>query len=160
MVWLLTLALIALQSLLSPLLTPYPPADLFSLAALTFMGRFRLPAVLLVAYALGLVQDAVGSGQLGLHALGLAAGVFGGSLAAPRTAFLHAGLARKAIVLCLAWSCKWLTFTLLLTYLGHAQPAAVLGQSAGLELALTLTVTALLHPLFLTLPRRRERFYL
>lgn len=161
MPWLLTLVLFLLQSLLTPLLAPYSPPDLLLVAALFGLGRFGLPQALLAAYGLGLVQDVAGSGIIGLHALGLAAGVFCGSWAVQRESFLQGSLPNQLVTVGLALFGKWLAFGLLLIYLGQGQPLGSTLQTASLELLFTLLVTALLHPLLKMLSRRRERtFYL
>lgn len=161
MLWLLTLFLFLLQSLLTPLLAPYPPPDLLLIAALFWLGRFGLPRALLLAYGLGLLQDLAGSGTIGLHALGLAAGVFCGSWAAHRDGFLQGSLPSQLVTVGFALFGKWLAFALLLLYLGQGQPLGSTLQAASLELLFTLLVTALLHPLLSAISRRRERtFYL
>lgn len=161
MPWLFILVLFLLQGLLTPLLAPYTPPDLLLLAALFGLGRFRLPQALLLAYGLGLLQDVAGAGLIGLHALGLAAGVYCGSWATQREGFLQSSLPTQLVTVVLAWFGKWLAFGLLLLYLGRGQPLGSTLQTAGLELLLTLLATALFHPLLKVLSRRRERtFYL
>lgn len=69
------LALLALQSALSRLPAPLAPPDLLLLLALALALRLRPLPALLAGYGLGLLQDAVGHGLLGVQALGTAAGV-------------------------------------------------------------------------------------
>lgn len=68
--------LFVLQGALTPLLTPWPPPDLLLLAALLSLWERPLPQGVALAYLLGLLQDVAGGGVIGVHALGLAAGVF------------------------------------------------------------------------------------
>ena len=66
------LVLVVAQGFLGALMAPLPPPDLFLIGVLTLL--YRLPAwqLVLLGYGAGLVQDLVGHGALGVHALGLA----------------------------------------------------------------------------------------
>jgi rod shape-determining protein MreD len=70
------LVILAIQGPLRYLLPPgFGPPDLFLLASLVLAARVKPVWGLLAAYGLGLVQDLVGHGLLGLHAIGLAGAV-------------------------------------------------------------------------------------
>lgn len=71
------LLLIGLQGALSSLLTQVgvTPPDLFLLTGVAFALRLRALPALLAGYGVGLLQDVLGHGLLGLHAAGVAAGV-------------------------------------------------------------------------------------
>lgn len=145
------------QGLLTPLLSPWPPPDLLLAAALP-LGRTPLWKPVLLAYLLGGVQDLAGGGALGLHALGLAAGVFVAGLVVPeRLESGRAGLRRQLLALAVAFVGKGAAWTLLLAFLGQSDPLRETLRVVPLEALLTLGVVALLHPLGTRLARRNER---
>lgn len=116
--WLMALlygaGLIVAQSLLSRLLLPLgvPPPDLFLLTGLLFTRRLSRGSSLLAAYGVGLLQDVLGVGLLGLHA----AGVAGGTLLVLLTRrVLPAGLPGLLVQVAAALLGQWLTF-MFLTY--------------------------------------------
>jgi rod shape-determining protein MreD len=86
--WLFYLVLFLIQGFLGTLLLPYPAPDLFLLAVLTLMWRVPDWQLVLIAYGVGLFQDAFGHGEWGIHALGLASAVMVAS-------FLRAQLSQK-----------------------------------------------------------------
>jgi rod shape-determining protein MreD len=69
------LLLVLGQGFLSALFAPLPAPDLFLLAVLTLLGRLAPWQLVAAAYGIGLIQDLIGNGVLGLHgfALSLAA---------------------------------------------------------------------------------------
>lgn len=144
--------LFALQGALTPLLVPWPPPDLLLLAALFWLWRWPLLQSVALAYLLGLLQDLAGGGVLGLHALGLAAGVF---VAGSLTGFGRArpGFLRYGAALLAALTGKWVVFALLLSYLGGGASLAEVWRVAPLELLLSVTALALLQPLLAWLER-------
>lgn len=154
-------SLFALQGTLTPLLAPWSPPDLLLLAALFWLWRWPLPQGVALAYLLGLLQDLAGGGVLGLHALGLAAGVFvAGSLMGFGRA--RSGFFRCVAALLVALAGKWVVFALLLSYLGGGAPLEEVWRVAPLELLLSVTALALLQPLLTWLertsrPRTRAR---
>lgn len=111
---------------------------------------------MLFAYLLGGVQDLAGGGVLGLHAFTLAAAVFAVGLAVgPYSG--RVGLGGKLLVIAVAFVGKAAAWTLLLTFLGQADPLRETLRVVPLEALLTLAVVALLHPLSARLARRSER---
>lgn len=146
------------QSFLTPLLSPWPPPDLLLVAALWPLGRTPLWRLLLLAYGLGGVQDLVGGGGLGLHALGLAAAVFVAGLGVPERLELgRAGLGWQLSAVALAFMGKGAAWTLLLALLGQPAPLNETLRVVPLEALLTLGAVALLRPLSTRFARRSER---
>lgn len=152
----LFLLLFVLQGVVPPLLTPWPPPDLLLLAALLASWRRPLPQGVALAYLLGLLQDIAGGGVIGVHALGLAAGVFvAGSVVGFGRARPH--LLRYGAALLAAVAGKWAVFALLLGHLGQPAPLAEVWRVAPLELLLSVVALLLLHPLFTWGYRNRAR---
>ena len=139
------LALLAAQGFLGSLLSPLAPPDFFLLAALTFLWRLESWQVLLLAYGVGLLQDIVGHGQLGIHALGLAGAVMAAILL--REQLSSDGLLSRSLIILVALLGKWLTLTPLLIWL-TGEPSAALGvlRVAPSEIILTLLVSFAVMP--------------
>lgn len=127
------------------LLTPLSPPDFFLLAALTLLWRLKPWQVVLAAYGVGLLQDIVGHGQLGVHALGLA----GASVAAVlfRAQLSADGLVSRSLIVLVALLGKWFTLTPLVIWL-TGEPSAALGilRVAPSEIILTLLLSFLVMP--------------
>lgn len=156
--WPLAFVLFLLQGLVTPLLAPWPVPDLLLLVALLPLGRVRLWQALSLAYFLGALQDVAGGGVLGLHALGLAGGVFVAGLLLPHgTVLLRAGLGWQGVSLAAACAGKWLVFAVLLSYLDVAYSVSGMLRTGGLELLLTLASLLLLHPLLNRLAYSQKR---
>jgi len=148
----------ALQGFLTPLLSPWPPPDLLLVAALLSLGRPPLWRVVALAYLVGGVQDLVGGGVLGLHALALAAGVFLAGLALPgHLELARAGLSWQLLALAAAFVGKGAAWTLLLAFLRQPAPLAEVLRVLPPQALLTFGALALLHPLVARLTRRSER---
>ncbi len=108
------LLLIGVQGALSRLLpAQISPPDLFLLTGVALAHRLRPLAALLTAYGLGLVQDVLGHGLIGLHAAGLAAGVL--LVLLLRTFLSGRGAVQLAVTVTAAVAGQWLAF-LALTY--------------------------------------------
>jgi rod shape-determining protein MreD len=112
------LTLLLAQGVLAVLIAPLPAPDLFLLAVMTLMGRLRPWQLVLVAYGVGLVQDVMGHGVLGVHALGLA----GAFLAATfvRAQISQVGVAERLVLVAAALAGKWLLFALMLLWLNES----------------------------------------
>ena len=108
------LFLFLFQSFWGAALAPYPAPDLFLIGVLTLLWRVPPWQLVLAAYGVGLLQDIVGSGYLGLHALGLAGGAMAALLVRSqlsRTSFFERSLAVLAAV-----GGKWLAVAPLLVW--------------------------------------------
>ena len=137
--------LIVFQGLLAALFAPLPPPDLFLLAVLTLLWRLPPWQLVLVAYGVGLVQDMIGFGTLGLHGLGLAGAVLVASFV--RAQFNQADLLERLLVIASALLGKWLVFTFLLLWLsGSAEPFSQVARVMPLESLFTLVVGLWLLP--------------
>ncbi|WP_291431410.1 Rod shape-determining protein MreD [Deinococcus sp.] len=108
-----TALLIAAQGVLSRLsdAAGIPAPDLFLLTGVALMWRLPPAWALVAAYGVGLGQDLLGGGTLGLHA----AGVMGGALLAllVRRSVADSGLFQSLLTVLLAVTGEWLTFLFL-----------------------------------------------
>lgn len=139
------LLLIALQGFLSALFGPVPAPDLFLLAVLTLLWRLPPWQLVLVAYGGGLLQDAVGNGVLGFHAIGLA----GAALAASslRAQLSQSGSLERLLVVVAGLAGKWLVLATLLAWLaGSPQALGDLLAVAAMETVLTLLAALVVIP--------------
>ncbi len=136
--------LLALQGFLGALMAPLSPPDLFLLGVLTLLWRVPAPQLVALGYGVGLLQDLVGYGALGAHALGLAGGVLLASFV--RAQVSQAGALERLFVLIAALLGKWLVLTALLFWLGGAEPFAEILRVAPLEAAFTILVGLWLLP--------------
>ena len=139
------LFLLLLQSFWSAALAPYPAPDLFLLALLTLLWRVAPWQLVLVGYGFGLLQDTLGHGQLGLHALGLAGAAMGALVV--RAQLSRTRLLERALAVVAALLGKWLAvIPLLLWQTGSlASLRGVLGV-LPLELLLTLILSLWILP--------------
>ena len=140
------LFLIAFQGAVSALL----PAnlggpDLFLLTAVALALRLGPVPSLLVAYALGLVQDVLGHGYFGLHAAGLAGGVL--LIHSLRGLLMSSPILREGLGLGLAIVGQWLSFLVLTYWLrdGLVTVSSLTGV-LPLEALLTFVAYAALRP--------------
>lgn len=102
------------QSFWGASLAPYPAPDLFLIGVLTLLWRVQPWQLVLLAYGVGLLQDAFGGAYLGLHALGLAGGAMAALLVRAQlteTSFFERSLAVLAAVVG-----KWLSVAPLLVW--------------------------------------------
>lgn len=139
------LFLLAAQGLLSALFGTLPAPDLFLIAALTLLGRLAPWQLVAAAYGIGLVQDLVGFGDLGLHAIALA----GAALVATavRAQLSGGGLLERFLVVLSAQVGKWLVAALLLAWLsGTPESLVTLIAVAVTETVLTVAAALLLLP--------------
>ncbi len=108
------LFLLLAQSFWGAALAPYPAPDLFLVAVLTLLWRLPPWQLVLLAYGIGLLQDAFGGAYLGLHALGLSGGAVAALLVRAQlsqTSFFERSLAVLAAVVG-----KWLAVAPLLVW--------------------------------------------
>lgn len=117
--WLMILAyfvlLIIVQGFLGRLLEPLgiAPPDLFLLTGAALAWRWRPVGALLGAYGVGLLQDVLGAGVMGLHAIGLAGAAL--LVLAVRRWLPGEGWRRLVLTVAAALVGQWLTF-MLMTY--------------------------------------------
>ncbi len=139
------LVLLITQGFLAALMAPLPPPDLFLVAVLTLMGRMQPWQLVLVAYGVGLMQDAVGHGVLGMHAFGLAGAVLAASLV--RAQLTQSGFFERLLVVGVAIVGKWAMMAVLLLWVaGSSTALAGLVRVVPFDAAFTLLVSLLLLP--------------
>lgn len=138
------LLLLILQGFLAALFSPSPVPDLFIIMVLSLGWRLPRWQFILLAYAIGLLQDMMGYGNLGLHALGLASAAFVVSLL--RLLLHQRYIVEQLLMVVAALLTKWLAFTLLMFWLEVEEPWRYLQRTAPLELLLTLIFASILLP--------------
>ncbi len=140
------LLLVAGQGLLSATFGTLPAPDLFLIAMLTLLGRIAPWQLVLAAYGVGLLQDLVGFGVLGLHAIGLAAAALAATVV--RMQLSGTGLLERLLIVMAAQAGKWLVASLLLVWLsGTPEEPVTLLAVAVTETVLTAALALLLLPL-------------
>lgn len=135
------LLLIGLQGALSALLSPrgVTPPDLFLLTAVALALRLRAAPALLAAYGVGLLQDVLGSGLIGLHAAGAAGGAL--VVVLLRRYLTDGGALQTSVSVLAAVAGQWAVFLLLTYWLrGGLVTVDSLGRVLPWEAALTLLV--------------------
>ncbi|GGQ99616.1 rod shape-determining protein MreD [Deinococcus ruber] len=133
--------LIGLQGALSSLLTRagITPPNLFLLTAAAYALRLRAVPALLAGYAVGLLQDVLGHGLLGLHAAGLAGGVL--ILIGLRRFITDSGVFQSILTVVSAILGQWAAFLILTYWLrGGLVTVDALEKVLPWELLLTLLV--------------------
>jgi len=139
------LVLVVAQGFLSALLAPVPAPDLFLIAVLTLLWRVQPWQLVLVAYGVGLLQDIMGSGVLGMHALALAAAALVASVV--RAQLTQSGLFERMLVVLAAVAAKWVVVGALLAWLsGAPEPLIRTVAVASIDAALTVAAGVVLLP--------------
>ena len=133
--------LIGLQGALSSLLTRagITPPNLFLLTGAACALRLRSVPALLAGYAVGLLQDVLGHGLLGLHAAGIAGGVL--ILIGLRRFITDSGVFQSILTVVSAILGQWAAFLILTYWLrGGLVTVDALEKVLPWELVLTLLV--------------------
>lgn len=139
------LILLVAQGFIAALLAPLPAPDLFLLAVLTLLWRVKPWQLVLVGYGAGFIQDLVGGGVLGSHALALAAAALVASLV--RAQLSNTGVLERALVVFVAGLGKWVVMAAMLIWLtGGELGYGRLGAVALVESALTVAAGLLVLP--------------
>jgi len=139
------LILLVAQGFISALLAPLPAPDLFLLAVLTLLWRVKPWQLVLLGYGVGFIQDLVGGGVLGSHALALAAAALVASLV--RAQLSNTGVLERALVVFVAGLGKWVVMAAMLIWLtGGELGYGRLGAVALVESALTVAAGLLVLP--------------
>ncbi len=139
------LVLLVSQGFLSNLLAPLPAPDLFLLAVLTLLWRVQPWQLVLLAYAVGLVQDLTGQGVLGLHALALAAGALAATMV--RAQLTNAGALERMLVVFVAVVGKWAVLAAMLAWIsGEGIYLPQVGAVAAVESTLTVIAGLVVLP--------------
>jgi rod shape-determining protein MreD len=137
--------LVVAQGFLSTMMAPLPAPDLFLIGVLTLLYRVAPWQLVLVGYGAGLLQDVIGHGALGVHALGLA----GAALVATtvRAQLSQTGFLERSLAVIAAVGGKWLVIAVLLVWLsGGTSTLASVTPVAAIDVAFTVVASALLLP--------------
>jgi rod shape-determining protein MreD len=137
--------LVVAQGFLSTIMAPLPAPDLFLIGVLTLLYRVAPWQLVLVGYGAGLLQDVIGHGALGVHALGLA----GAALVATtvRAQLSQTGFLERSLAVIAAVGGKWLVIAVLLVWLsGGTSTLASVTPVAAIDVAFTVVASALLLP--------------
>lgn len=139
------LVLVIAQGFLAALMTPIPTPDLFMIAVLTLLWRIQPWQLVLLAYGVGLLQDVMGAGVLGIHAFALAGAALAASIV--RAQLTQSGLFERTLVILSAEAGKWVVLTPLLLWLsGSAESLVRVAAVASVEAVLTVGAGLLLLP--------------
>lgn len=139
------LVLLVSQGFISALLAPVPGPDLFLLAVLSLLWRIQPWQLVILAYAVGMLQDLVGQGVLGMHALALAGAALSASLV--RAQLTNSGVLERMLVVFIAVLGKWAVIAVLMAWLtGGPISFSTVGAVAVVEGALTVAAGLLVLP--------------
>lgn len=139
------LLLLAAQGFLSALFGTLPAPDLFLVAMLTLLGRLVPWQLVVAAYGIGMLQDLVGYGVVGLHAVGLAAAALTATVV--RMQLSGTGLLERVLIVVGAQAGKWLVVAAMLVWLsGTPEDSTTLLAVAVTETVLTIAAALLLLP--------------
>jgi len=139
------LVLVVAQGFLAALMTPIPTPDLFMIAVLTLLWRIQPWQLVLVAYGVGLLQDVMGAGVLGIHAFALAGAALAASIV--RAQLTQSGLFERTLVILSAEAGKWIVLAPLLLWLsGSTESLVRVAAVASVEAVLTVGAGLLLLP--------------
>jgi rod shape-determining protein MreD len=139
------LVLVLMQGFWDALLAPLPAPDLFLLALVVLVWRVQPWHMVLIAYGLGLLQDIIGHGIFGLHALGLAAAALGSLLVWAQ--LRQTGIYARTFIVLGALAAKWLAITpLIIWQTGILDSALDVLRVAPLEAVFTLLLSFLILP--------------
>jgi rod shape-determining protein MreD len=139
------LVLLAGQGLLSAAFGTLPAPDLFVLAMLTLLGRLVSWQLVLLAYAIGMLQDVIGFGVLGLHAIALAAAALAATVV--RMQLSGSGMLERLMIVVAAQAGKWLVAASLLVWLsGTPEDSVMLLAVSVTETVLTAALALLVLP--------------
>jgi rod shape-determining protein MreD len=139
------LVLVIAQGFLAALMNPFPTPDLFMLAVLILLWRIQPWQLVLLAYGVGLLQDLMGAGVLGVHAFALAAAALAASIV--RAQLTQSGVFERGLVILSAEAGKWLAMVPLLLWLtGSSESLVRMGAVAAVESVLTVAAGLLLLP--------------
>ncbi len=144
--------LLALQGVMSALFSNTPSPDLFLIAAVSVLWHLRPWRSVLFAFCVGLVQDLVGYGYIGFHAIALAGGIFVALFVA--TQIRQSGIFERLIVVGVALVTKWALFFALVAWLYDRNALIEIFRVAPLEIVFTVVLGLIILPLVDALMKR------
>ena len=134
------LLIVGVQGALTRLLPEkVSPPDLFLLTGVALALRLRPLPALMAGYGIGLVQDILGHGLIGLHAAGVAAGVL--FVLGLRKFLSDRGLLQTVVTVTAAVAGQWLAY-LAITYWLRGGLVTVTTVSTVLPVVLVLTLAS------------------
>lgn len=144
--------LLAIQGVLSALFTTIPSPDLFLIAAVSVLWHFRPWKTIVFAFFIGLIQDLVGYGNIGFHALGLTTAVVIAAIVA--TQIRQSGIFERLIVVAVALAAKWLVFFAIVSWLYNRNALIEILRVAPLEALFTIAFSLIILPIVDNLMKR------
>lgn len=139
------LVLVLGQGFLSALLSPLPAPDLFLLAVLTLTGRLTPWQMILAAYGIGMAQDLIGNGVLGMHAFALSGAAMAALLVTAQLS--QVGFFERLLKVLAAVAGKWLAMAALVVWLsGSIESLTSLPMVVLFDLGFTVVVGLWLLP--------------
>ncbi len=133
------LVLVVAQGFLAALLSPVPSPDLFLIAVLTLLWRIQPWQLVLVGFGIGALQDLMGAGVPGFHAMALATGALAASIV--RAQLTQSGVFERMLVILTAVGGKWIVMAPMLVWLSGA-PESLIRVFAVIAVEAALTVAA------------------
>ncbi|CAN5850205.1 hypothetical protein BH23DEI1_BH23DEI1_04380 [soil metagenome] len=137
--------LVVTQGFLSTIMAPLPAPDLFLIGVLILLYRVPGWQLVLFGYGAGLLQDVIGHGALGVHALGLA----GAALVATtvRSQLSQSGFLERSLAVVAAVVGKWVVVSVLLIWLaGGTSSLGSVAPVAAVDVAFTVVAATVLLP--------------
>ncbi|MEX2541054.1 MAG: rod shape-determining protein MreD [Trueperaceae bacterium] len=139
------LLLILGQGFLSALLAPLPAPDLFLLAMLTLVGRLAPWQLVSAGYGIGLLQDLIGNGVLGVHAFALSGAAMAALVVTAQLS--QVGFFERVLKLLAAVVGKWVAMAAMVVWLsGTFETLLSVPLVAAFDLGFTVIVGLWLLP--------------
>ncbi len=147
------LILLCLQGFWDALLAPLPAPDFFLLGMVVLVWRLKPWQLVLVAYGMGLLQDIMGHGILGIHALGLGAAALGAIMVWLQLA--QSGIFARTLIVIGALGAKWLVIIpLIIWQTGVLESSLEALRIAPIEIVFSLLASFIIIPWGISLFQR------
>lgn len=138
--------LLVAQGVVVILVAPLPAPDFFLLAVLSLLWRLPAWQLVIAGYGIGLLQDLMGYGELGFHALSLAGAALCASFV--KAQLSQTGFFERVWLVVAALVGKWLVIIGLLLWLTRTgNPLLTISRVAPVEALFTLLLAMWLLPL-------------
>lgn len=134
-------------------MAPLPAPDFFLLGMVVLVWRLKPWQLVLIAYAMGLLQDIMGHGILGIHALSLAAAALGAVLIWLQLS--QSDIFARTLIVTAALFAKWLAIAPLLVWqTGILESLLDILRIAPLEMSFSLLASFVVIPWGISLFRQ------